>query len=391
MTVTMKTADKVLKSAYLDVISEYLDYKVNPFLAKIKKTSENVSGKEIKKIVKVGVNGGVGVGSEDGELPTAYGNQYAEFKLSLKNLYGTIEITDKAIRASESKSGAITNVLNDEINSLLHAANFNFSRMIFGNGQGFLGNVKSFSNDFVVVDNINNFAEGMAIQFYNKAGALLHDGKAFRILNIDRYSKTVYVDGDLDYEDFSHVSYVVAANSNGKEITGLMSIFDENVELVYGLPKYNYISLFPTAKKEVGEITEMKIQAEIDRIEDSFGGKINFILCSSGVKRALMNHLSTYKRNIETMDIQGGYKTITFNGIPVVSDRFCPPGTMFLLNTDDFAIHQLCDWQWLESEDGRILRQLENKPVYRATLVKYCDLLCSRPWAQGALMNITEA
>ena len=157
MTVTMKTADKVLKSAYLDVISEYLDYKVNPFLARIKKTSENVSGKEIKKIVKVGVNGGVGVGSEDGELPTAYGNQYAEFKLSLKNLYGTIEITDKAIRASESKSGAITNVLNDEINSLLHAANFNFSRMIFGNGQGFLGNVKSFSNDFVVVDNINNF------------------------------------------------------------------------------------------------------------------------------------------------------------------------------------------------------------------------------------------
>jgi hypothetical protein len=91
------------------------------------------------------------------------------------------------------------------------------------------------------------------------------------------------------------------------------------------------------------------------------------------------------------MDLAGGYKTMSFNGIPVVSDRFCPPGTMYLLNTDDFAIHQLCDWEWIEGEDGKILKQLENKPVYRATLVKYAELLCSRPWAQTAIFGINEA
>lgn len=45
------------------------------------------------------------------------------------------------------------------------------------------------------------------------------------------------------------------------------------------------------------------------------------------------------------------------------------------------TIHQLCDWQWLESEDGKIIRErktFENgKPIkiYEATIVKYAKCL----------------
>ena len=90
------------------------------------------------------------------------------------------------------------------------------------------------------------------------------------------------------------------------------------------------------------------------------------------------------------MELAGGAKAITFNGIPVVADRFCPDGTMYLLNTDDFRLHQLCDWQWLEGENGRILAQVPGKPVYTATLVKYAELMCSRPCGQAVLTGITE-
>ena len=91
-----------------------------------------------------------------------------------------------------------------------------------------------------------------------------------------------------------------------------------------------------------------------------------------------------------TVEIEGGFTALSFNGIPVVADRFCPYGTMYLLNTDDFKIHQLCDWQWMEGEDGKILRQIPGKPVYTATLVKYADVMCERPCGQGMLMGITE-
>ena len=63
---------------------------------------------------------------------------------------------------------------------------------------------------------------------------------------------------------------------------------------------------------------------------------------------------------------------------------------MYLLNTDDFRLHQLCDWQWLEGEDGKILKQIPGKPVYTATLVKYAELMCERPYGQGVLRGIEE-
>jgi hypothetical protein len=63
---------------------------------------------------------------------------------------------------------------------------------------------------------------------------------------------------------------------------------------------------------------------------------------------------------------------------------------MYLLNTDDFCLHQLSDWRWLEGEDGKILKQIAGKPVYTATLVKYAELICARPYGQGMLTGIEE-
>ena len=71
-------------------------------------------------------------------------------------------------------------------------------------------------------------------------------------------------------------------------------------------------------------------------------------------------------------------------------DRFVNNGEIYLLNTKDFAIHQLCDWEWLESDNGRIIRQAENKPVYTATLVKYAELICDKPNGQAKITNIAS-
>lgn len=36
--------------------------------------------------------------------------------------------------------------------------------------------------------------------------------------------------------------------------------------------------------------------------------------------------------------------------------------------------------RWIEGEDGKVLKQVAGKPVYTATLVKYAELLCYRPY-----------
>lgn len=390
MAVTISSADKALKSYYLEVMADQLNYSVNPFLAKVKQTSDDVWGKEIRKLAIYGLNGGIGAGTEDGDLPEAAGNQYENFVLSLKNLYGSVEISDKAVRAAEHSAGAFVNLLNAEMEGLLKASSFNLGRMLFGDGSGKLATVSAASGGVLTADSVKNLIEGMTVDFRTSAGVAVSGATGRRILTVDRGNKTFTVSGAALDAETAKNCIVTVQGSYQNELTGLAAIFGSG-DTLYGLSKASHSWLKPYQKGTVGAITETAIQTAIDEIEAQSGGTVDFIITSWGVRRALQKLFAEKGRNTDVTTLAGGYKAMTYNGIPVVADRFCPDGTMYLLNSADFALHQLCDWQWLEGEDGSVLRQVPGKPVYSATLVKYADLLCSRPNGQGMLSGITES
>ena len=385
MAVTLTNADKALKTLYLDVVASQLNTEINPFLSAVKQSTDDVWGKEVRKLAIYGVNGGIGAGTEDGDLPDATGNNYEQFVLTLKNLYGTIEISDKAIRASENNSGAFVSLLNAEMEGLLKASSFNFGRMLFGDGSGELAKIVSVSGNVAVLDTVKNLIEGMVIDVRKDSGETVHGAK--RIVSVDRKNKSVVLSGSV--EDAVAGDIVTVQGSFNNEITGLKAIFGEGNTL-YGLNKETHGWLNPYKKEVEGEITELDIQTALDTIEEQSGGAVNFIICSWGVRRALQKLFAENKRNIDTEVLAGGYRAMTYNGIPIVADRFCPEGTMYLLNTNDFTLCQLCDWQWLEGDNGKVLTQVAGKPIYTATLVKYADLMCSRPSGQGVITGITE-
>ena len=189
MAVTLSNADKALKSLYLDVVSNHLNENVNPLLAKIKQSTNDVWGKEVRKLAIYGMNGGIGAGTEDGDLPSAQGNNYGQFVTTLKNLYGTIEISDKAIRASENNSGAFVSLLNAEMEGLLKSSSFNFGRMLFGDGSGKIGAVKAISSGVVELDTVQNVIEGMVVDFRDVNGVVIAGADSRKILSVDRASK----------------------------------------------------------------------------------------------------------------------------------------------------------------------------------------------------------
>lgn len=387
--VTLSTADNVLKSFYLDAVTESLNMKTNPFLAQIERTSENVVGKDVKKILRIGMNTGVNAGSETGDLPKSKNTNYQTMTASLKNLYGTIEISDKALRAAANNEGAFVNILNEEMNSLVKSASFNFGRMLFGDGSGRLSCVTEAAEDgAVLVDHVENFVFGMEVRITDDPEHW------YLVKGIDRENKVVrlYEDGVKPIANGKGMPgeeiYLLDTQANG-EITGLGAIFGYQNE-VYGLNK-SANGLLPYVNENVGDITEIVIQQAIDEAEFKSGNPINFIICSWGVRRALMEFYKDCNRVLPTMEIEGGYTAIDFHGIPIVVDRFCPAGTMYLLNTNSFKLHQLCDWEWLEADGGKILKQIPGKPVYTATLVKYAELLCDQPHGQAMLSGINEA
>lgn len=382
--VTTTSADSALRSYYLDAVTEQLNRSANPFLAAIEQTTSDVWGKDVKKTVVCGLHGGIGAGTEDGDLPASSTNGYAQLTATLKNLYGKIEISDKALRASRNDESAFVDLLNEEMNGLVRSSSFNLGRMLFGDGTGKLATISSATGTTYTVDSTRNLATGMIVDVISGEGAAVATART--ITAVDHNKKTVSVSGSTVSGVTNCGLYV--QNSRNLELTGLGAIFSDSTTL-YGLNRSENGWLTPTIIKEVGTLSELNVQTAIDRVEEASGGQINFILCSWGVKRALYNVLTKY-RQCDTVDLIGGARAITFNGIPVVADRFCPEGTMYLLNTDDFRLHRLCDWQWLEGENGRVLHQVAGKPVYQATLVKYAELMCYRPCGQAMLKGITE-
>lgn len=388
--VTLQTAENALKTVYLGVVANQLNDNANPLLARIKKTSKDVWGKEIRKLAPYGINGGVGAGSEDGELPTASGNGYVQFVADLKNLYGKIDISDKAVRASANNIGAFVNLLSDEMEGLVKASSFNLGRMLYGDGTGALATVSSHDVIYkeITCDKVNNLIEGMLIDVFNENVQI--NANPLKIVYVDRVKKKIkYTGKDIITINKGYKIYV--QGSKDSEITGLGKIFDTTATSIYGVSKTDYPWLSPYVNTTSKEISDIVIQEVIDFLEDNSDSKINFITCSSKVRRAYQEYLGAYRRNIEIASLDGGYKTITHNGIPVVADRFVDDDTMYLLNTDDFVLHQLCDWKWLEGENGQILRQNPGYPTYSATLVKYAELICDKPCGQAKISGIKSS
>ena len=386
--VTIQTADNALKSFYLDAVAEALNFKTNPLLAKIQRTSADVVGKDVRKMMKVGINGGIGAGSETGNLPNASQGEYLQFVTPLKNLYGTIEISDKAIRASANNEGAFVNLLNDEMQSLIKSSTFNFGRMLFGDGTGKLATIEEIDEGVMYLDNVNGIVEGMRVDLYTPLKQEVDGAKNLRVVEVDRNMNSITLENATFTEDEVPAgSGVFLQSSMGYEITGLGALFSKDATL-YGVDKQKSV-MKPYSKDNVGAISELVIQKAMDKIEETSGSKINFIVCSWGVRRALVQYFRENNLALPTMEVDG-FTALDFHGVPIVADRFCPEKTMYLLNTDDFKLHQLCDWQWLEGEDGKILKQVPGKPLYTATLVKYAELMCERPCGQGRLVDITE-
>lgn len=387
--VTLTNADNALKKIYLDVVSNQLNDKVNPLMTKIEQTTADVYGKEIIKIAPFGINGGIGAGTEDGALPISAENNYVKFVTELKNLYGKIEITDKAVRASEHSVGAFVNLLNAEMEGLIKASQFNFGRMLFGDGSGKLATVKSVASQVITLDNVKNVVEGMVVDFYTSANEKVSAMNGARIVSVDRINKKIKVSKTVT-ETVVANCYITVQGSKDNELTGLGKIFN-STGLIYGVDRSVNSWLVPYISSTKTTISDIVLQTAIDSLDENVGSTVDYIACSYDVKRLYQDYLATSKRNIDIMDLNGGYKAMSYNGIPVVADRFIEDGTMFLLNTKDFALHQLCDWQWLEGEDGKVLRQNAGYPTYSATLVKYADLICSKPAGQAKISNIVAS
>jgi hypothetical protein len=391
MGVTMTTADNALKIIYGDLLRDQLNLAAAAVSQKIATSNKNIEGgSKVVKLAPFGVNGGSGAGTETGALPTSGGNKYAKFESTLKNLYGTIEISDKAILASKTDKAAFVNLFEAEMAGIMKAVKHSYGRQNYMDGTGNLTACGTTSDAVtVVVASTQYLIEGQIIDIVTTStGVAITNGTQRRIAAVDHVNKTITLDGAAKVTTTSSHN-VQEQGSYNNELTGLAGILKSS-GTIYGLDRANYPWLVPQINSSVGTIDDEKIIKAIFKAQNRNGGKIDFIAADTDAYVEYYTYLKTSKSAVNTIDLKGGFSALSINGIPMAQDRFMTSGSMYCLDSTQFTNHELADWDWMQDDlTGAVLKQVAGYPKYTATLRKYAELICDHPGANVVLSGIT--
>ena len=393
----LQYVQEALKSFYLPGLRYQLNDQASAFLAQLEKSSESVVGKDIVMALRYGRVGGIGNRADDGELPTPNARKTKQAKWETRNLFSRFRITDKTIEASKNSVGAFANMLETEISDCETDAKLDLSRQVLGDGTGKLATLAANSTHAAgpprvlqfVVDDVIYLAEGMLVDIYAANNTAVTGATGQEVVYVDEATNTVRitVGSDISANVVADCYVVVAGNLN-LELTGAAAVLSATGEL-YGIDKAAFPWLKPQVRALNGEIGENVIQSQIDLAETRTGSKINYIQASLGVRRAYIDLLSANKQTVNTLELKGGWKALSYNGIPIVGDKYIKQGEMHLFDLNDWAMYQMADYNWMD-RDGAMLSRVANRPAWEATLVKYCDIGCQRPRGQAIITGIAE-
>lgn len=389
--ITTATAENALKNIYLDTVINDINKKTNPFLTMIEENTRTASGKNATVNIRCG-QAAVGAGTETGDLPTGDAEKSVEISVPLKNLYGTFQISDKALKAAALDPNAFASLLGGEMQNLVSAAQNNLTTMLYGDGRKLLAvfdasGINSSNRKLITVGRkyAQNFTVGMHIMIENAAGDEVLDPTDDNLVdNVNVIAGTITL-SDAVEENIADRYYIYLAEDDGTNMNGIDSIFGN---VIYGLSAANNPEITPCNYTDRGqELRVLDEDAALDFLEkyEEYCQSMpaDILLTHPRVKKAIFESLKSTRSNIATAELAGGFHGFTFNGIPMYSDVKCKGGNLYALNSKSFAMHQLCDWTWLSNEDGSILKQLPGKATYMATLVKYADMICDKPFLQG--------
>ncbi|MFA5453212.1 MAG: phage major capsid protein [Candidatus Methanomethylophilaceae archaeon] len=384
MPVTLTTHDQILKEQFLELLKNQVNTKSDVLYNLIKASNKNIEGYKVIKSAPYGINGGAGAGTETGALPTAGGNYFKKLESTVKNYYGQIQIGDKVMKATQSNKGAFIDALVSEMEGLKEACSFMYGRDLYNDSTGLLVEVSVMGTPGLTItcDDVKYMIEGMMIDVLdNGTKVAIANGSARRIVAVDRVNKTITIDSTGGNVQTGDNDYIVTQGSYNNSLTGLKDIFKDTGS-IYGADRATYTWLVPVLDTSFGAISDADIQAKIAEIEDFRGGKVNYIGIATNVEGFYITYLESTRRNVNMMEVAGGYKAIAFKDIPMKRNRFLLDGYMDLLDTSKFTFHVLSDWDWISNTGGGILQQVPGYPYYSASIAKYAELICDHPGAQ---------
>lgn len=395
MPASMQTVSKILKEIYTPGINEQLNSDVTA-LKRVKRTSkgvDKVGGRDAYFALHTSRNEGIGARNEMEALPTAGQQGYERGHVSLKYLYGAIQLTGQTFELASTDYQSFASAVEEETTRLKDDLAVDLNRQVYGDGVGTLAKVASLSGNTITIDqaNINNIRKGMVIDIFppNGVGAIKVASRLITAIDYD--AKTITISGAAPTVGANDV--IVREGNINREWTGYDKII-RNSGVLHDIDPAVEPLWRATVDSSGGEITELRMIEMVHKIRAQ-GGKTTVILTSLGLSRKYWQILQGMRQIVNTQEFVGGYKGLGFvteNGeIPLVADFTAPRGTMQYVNENEIRVLQTHDWKFMDRDGGGMWKQVPNYDAYRATLFQYSELATFRRNTHGKFTGLTEA
>jgi hypothetical protein len=395
---TLTALDAILKTQYLGPIRDQLN-SATLLLDRIQKNYDSVVGKNFTIPLHYGRNEGIGARADGGTLPTAGNQSYKECIVPMRYQYGRIEITGPTIKAASSNQGAFVRAVDSEMRGLSTDMKSSINRQAFGDGSGALTACASAASDSktVTVASTAKLRVGMPVDILvTSTGATTAGVVGDKVASITSGTVFVLTTGVTTYGSIDNTYSVYVSGSRNNEmmgLSGIAAITDPASGALQNLAVATYPWWKATVQGNSGTnraISDTILQTALDALEQNSNGKASALYTSFGVRRAYQALLTATKQLVNTQELKGGYKAITFNDLPIIADKDAPANTMFCIDENELNLFRLSDFDWMD-EDGAILSRVTGKDAYEAVLFVYQELGTMMRNASVRIDDITEA
>lgn len=407
--------DVVLKEYYLGPIRD-IGNNSTVLSRVLLKDEESISGKYAVIPLRTARNEAIVSIAENALLPDPDTQGYLKALVPMRWTYGRILFTGQTIAMSRSDRGAFAEAADSEVNGLAIDIKCAVNRMLFGDGGGALALVNNISaGPTYQVANPGGFTNGgngtkyirpKMVLGLVRAGVLQGTAKvlsvnagAGTITMVNAFSFGNSAVGDrlvLATQDGAGAvpaGFTIASTGHNNEMMGLAGIINDADP-----PGGDFQSIDrptnPIWQANVIDAASTALdldvmQQAIDECELAGDGVPRIIVTTHGQRRSYLDNLVPDKQFVNTMEMDGGFRTLEFNMIPLVPDKDCTYGWMYFIDTETFSIYRMSDYFWID-HDGSILSRIPNKDSYQATLALYAELGCTSPNRSAVITNLLE-